>query len=166
MRAQQIWRQATCLRQVADIFSDISKIYVGSTVQTTEICYRNVGCLQFRQHVGILQFKILLIEQTAEQNKPTTIKNVGIVEGANPQKRTPPWQSQLPGSGMAMVISKAPPPENLIAMCRTMQHMKDFFQRLKLFYIILSTLPTRPLPLHSPPVAHPLLFLLPRRPCL
>jgi hypothetical protein len=34
-------------------FSDISKIYVGSTAQTTDICYRNVGGLQSQQHVGI-----------------------------------------------------------------------------------------------------------------
>ena len=44
---------ATSRRHVADIFSNISKIYVGSTAQTTDICYRNVGCLQCRQHVGI-----------------------------------------------------------------------------------------------------------------
>jgi hypothetical protein len=41
----------------------------------TDICYRNVGCLQCWQHIGFLLFKILLIEQMAEQNKHTTIKN-------------------------------------------------------------------------------------------
>ena len=45
------------------------------------------------------------------KNKRTTIKNVGLVEGASAQKRTPPWQSRSPGSGMAMAISKATRPQ-------------------------------------------------------
>jgi len=51
-------------------------------------------------------------------------------EGANPQKRPPPWQSLMPGLAAWLRYQQPPAPGNLITMGWLTWHTKDFFQIL------------------------------------
>jgi hypothetical protein len=75
------------------------------------------------------------MRQTAKEYKSTKyvdfLRGNSIYEGANPQKRPPPWQSRTPGLAAWILWYQQPPPGNLIVMGWSTRHTKDFFQILK-----------------------------------